>query len=146
MQPIRTTNRMLETTLVVSRHTELPKLLVEREILAPRRYHKIDFPTPNWMRVIHTAPEYVRGRNLITTQNELPLFMAVLARSVTVIPLSMTWDDRRARFIPLDRLREIAGDPIYFSVLQHPESVDKKRIFAELLDEKVPCCWREDVT
>ena len=72
--------------------------------------------------------------------------MAVLARSVTVIPLSMTWDDRRARFIALDRLREIAGDPIYFSVLQHPESVDKKRIFAALLDEKVPCFWREDGT
>jgi hypothetical protein len=146
MLPLRIQNRYLETTLVVTRHTNLAKLLVEREILVPRRYDKVDFPTPNWMRVIQSPPDYVRNRDVITTQNELPIFIAALARSVTIIPLSMNWDDRRARFIPIERLREIAGEPIYFSVLQHPENVDKTRIFSELLDEKVPCLWRPSET
>ena len=136
--------RYMQTTLVCTRHPNLAKLLIERGILEPRRFDIAEMETPNWMRVIQTAPEYIRDRDIVTTQNEIPLYMAALCRSITIIPLTMSWDDRRARFIPVERLREIAGEPIYFSALQHPRKVCKTELFAELLDEKIPCLWRSD--
>ena len=87
--------------IVVTRHPALVALLVERGLIPP------DAPV-----IPHATEADVRGRAVIGV---LPLRLAVLAYSVTEVPLDLGPEDRGVE-LPLERLREIAGPAVTYYV------------------------------
>jgi hypothetical protein len=66
--------------------------------------------------VEHASADDVRGKHVIGV---LPLHLAALADSVTEVPIRMTIEDRQAAQagdLPLERLREIAGEAVTYTV------------------------------
>jgi hypothetical protein len=93
---------MESQTIVVTRHKALVELLLERDI--------VDETVPV---IEHATPEQVRGKHVIGV---LPLNLAALTLSVTEIPLNMSPEDR-GKELGIERLREIAGDPVMYRVM-----------------------------
>lgn len=60
----------------------------------------------------HASADDVRGQDVIGV---LPLSLASVAKSVTEVPLALTPADR-GQELSLERLREIAGDPVTYRV------------------------------
>ena len=84
--------------IVVTRHPALVDLLVEKGLV----------PKGTESRP-HVAAEDVRGKHVFGI---LPTPLRLEADRVTEIPLRTTPEDRAAGELSLDRLREIAGDPL----------------------------------
>lgn len=93
----------MNNTIVVTRHTALVDLLIERGL--------IDSGTPV---ISHATPEQVTGRDVIGV---LPLSLAALANSVTEIPLALT-PELRGRELDLETLRSIAGEAVTYRVIR----------------------------
>ena len=87
--------------LVVTRHPALVALLRERGVIG----HEVDVRD-------HVGAEDVRGRHVIGI---LPLHLAAVASSVTVVDLALAPADRGVE-ISLERLREIAGPATRYRV------------------------------
>lgn len=92
-------------TIVITRHTALVAYLIETGVIAH------DTPV-----LAHATPEDVRGRHVVGV---LPLSLAALAVSVTEVPLALTPEDR-GRELGIERMREIAGAPVRYTVRLAP--------------------------
>ena len=90
--------------VVVTRHQALVTYLLE-----------IGLITPETQVISHATPNQVQGKHVIGV---LPLSLAAQAESVTEIPLSLAPEDR-GQELTVERLREIAGDPTTYTVIQH---------------------------
>lgn len=90
--------------IIVTRHKGLVKYLYEIGMFC----HSIDIV------IQHATPEEIHGRDVIGV---LPLHLAVHARSVTEIPLSLTQEDR-GQDLSVNRVREIAGAPTTYHIFQ----------------------------
>jgi len=87
--------------VVVTRHGSLVRYLIEIGI--------IDADTPV---LAHVSEDDVRGKHIVGV---LPLRLAALAASVTEVPLALSPEDR-GRELSIERIREIAGDPVVYEV------------------------------
>jgi hypothetical protein len=88
-------------TIVVTRHPSLVALLEERGLVDGTE------------RVVsHATREDIEGNHVIGV---LPLSLASAALDVTEVPLALTPEDR-GKELGIDRLREIAGDPVTYKV------------------------------
>ena len=90
--------------VVVTRHQALVEYLIELGLITPE--------TPV---ISHVSPGEVQGKDVIGV---LPLSLAKFARSVTEIPLALSPEDR-GKELSIERLREIAGKPLTYTVIQH---------------------------
>jgi hypothetical protein len=114
----------MQDIVVVTRHPALVTLLVEKGIISrgcaacaagncldyygpDAPYHE-DGPTV----LEHVLEHEVRGKHVIGV---LPLRLAALAASVTELPLLLSSEDR-GKELGIDRLREVAGDPVTYKV------------------------------
>ncbi|MCR4333015.1 MAG: hypothetical protein NUV34_10020 [Sulfuricaulis sp.] len=91
--------------LVITRHQPLITLLIERGII-----------TADARVIAHATADDVRDTDVVGV---LPLHLAALARSVTEVPLELTLVDRAAMTagdLPIERLREIAGEAVTYVV------------------------------
>lgn len=92
--------------IVITQHQTLVELLRERGL--------IDSDTPV---LAHARPEDVRGRHVLGV---IPHHLSSLAASITEIPIRFDGADERRAFaggdIPMGRLREIAGEPVHYTV------------------------------
>jgi len=87
--------------VVITRHQGLVDYLIDQGIVS------------NDVSVIaHATPDQITGRDVVGV---LPLNLAVLARSVTVIPLDLPQDLRGAH-LSKDQVAQYAGQPRRFSV------------------------------
>lgn len=91
----------MNNSIVVTRHPALVELLVERGI--------IQAGTPY---ISHATPEQVQDKDVIGV---LPLSLAVLANSVTEIPLALT-PEMRGKELDLDTIRAIAGEAVTYKI------------------------------
>jgi len=89
-------------TVVITRHPALVALLVERGLIEAGVSVLAD-----------ATPQDVVGRHVIGV---LPLWLAALAASTTEIPLTGLLPEERGKEIGLDRLREIAGPAVRYTV------------------------------
>lgn len=89
--------------IIVTRHTALVTYLYEIGLVVEGDEVVI---------LDHATPDEVRGQHVIGV---LPLRLAALADSVTEIPLALTPADRGVE-LPIERVREIAGDPVTYRV------------------------------
>lgn len=110
---------MRKVDLIITRHQALIELLIERGIATSE--------TP-----VHTGTvdiETVRGKHVAGV---LPFELAAAAKSVTQIPLAITPDDR-GKELPIERLREIAGETKCFLVsCVHAKAADlESSVFTE---------------
>jgi len=87
--------------VVVTRHPALVELLRERGLV-----------TDNARVIAHAEPDDVEACHVVGV---LPLSLAVLAASVTEIPLALTPADRGVE-LGIDRLRAIAGPAITYVI------------------------------
>lgn len=87
--------------VVATRHAALVDLLVERGLIEP-----------NTPVISHATPEQVAGKDVIGV---LPLSLAVLANTVTELPLALT-PELRGKELDLDTLRGIAGEAVTYKV------------------------------
>ena len=100
-------SNQVKVDLVVTRHAPLVALLRERGIITDK--------TPV---IEHATARDVEGRHVIGV---LPHWLSSVTASVTEIPLRTTPADREAMTrgdIGIERLREIAGEPITYTVEQ----------------------------
>lgn len=105
--------------LVITRYGALIPWLYEKQLIERGRY----------VRRIHAGPEHVRDTEVITT-HVLPLPLMALAKSVSLIPLAFTLEDKEEPYVTKERIREIAGDPVTYvirkceplSTLEAPQS------------------------
>lgn len=88
-------------TIMITRHPAL--------VDHAREIGLIDADTPV---LAHASEDDIKGKHVIGV---LPLHLAALAASVTVIPLALTPEDR-GRELDIARVREIAGDPATYAV------------------------------
>lgn len=89
------------SSIIVTRHKALVDLLVERGL--------VESGAPV---IEHATAEDVRGKDVIGV---LPLSLAVLANSVTEIPLALT-PELRGKELDIETLRSIAGAPVTYRV------------------------------
>ena len=94
-------NQSITPSIVVTRHPALVDYLHEQGIVPT------DTPV-----VAHASEETVRGKRVVGV---LPLRLAALAESVTEVPLALTAEDR-GRDLPIERVREIAGEPVTYII------------------------------
>lgn len=88
--------------IVVTKHQGLVDYLKEQQII-----------NENTKIISHVSdPNKIRHEDVIGV---LPLNLAVLTRTITEIPLSLAYEDR-GQELSLERVREIAGDPIIYEV------------------------------
>ena len=92
---------MKTETIIVTRHSALVDLLIERGVI--NGDEKV---------ISHATSEDITGKNVIGV---LPLRLASMAKTVTEVPLNLTADDR-GKELPIERLREIADDPVTYTV------------------------------
>lgn len=108
--------------IIVTRHPSLATLLVERGVC------------PAGTPVIeHATPDDVQNQHVIGV---LPMHLASLAASVTEVPIRMTLVDREAAQagdLPLERLREIAGEAVCYRVTATPRADDEAQRLAQIL-------------
>ena len=90
--------------VVITRHQALVQYLIELGLITAE--------TPV---ISHASAENVQGKDVIGV---LPLSLASLAKSITEIPLALTPEDR-GRELDIERIREIAGSPTTYTVIQH---------------------------
>jgi hypothetical protein len=88
-------------TVIVTRHTALVELLVERQLVAP------GVPVIKHAREIDVEDRHVIG--------VLPLRLAARAACVTEIPLVLS-EEQRGRELSLDELRQVAGSAVTYRV------------------------------
>lgn len=69
----------------------------------------------NYLRRIHALPREIRDRPVICTHTISLPYMA-LAKSITMIPLAFTVEDSLEPHLTLQRIREIAGEPIAYEI------------------------------
>ena len=91
--------------LVITRYGALIPWLLEQGYILPREYR----------RRIHAGPEHVRDTEVITT-HVLPLPLMALAKSVSLIPLAFTVEDKEEPYVTRERIREIACDPVTYVI------------------------------
>ena len=103
-------------TIIITRHTALVELLEERGII--NRTEPV---------LSHATPGDVMGMHVIGV---LPLSLAALAASVTEVPLSLAPEDR-GKELDIDRLRDIAGDPVTYVVAERDKADANVRRVAE---------------
>jgi hypothetical protein len=92
---------MKTETIIVTRHSALVDLLIERGVI-----------NGDEEVISHATSEDITGKNVIGV---LPLRLASMAKTVTEVPLKLTADDR-GKELPIERLREIADDPVTYTV------------------------------
>lgn len=90
-------------TLIVTRHKALVTYLIE-----------IGLADPQTPVIDHATANDVRGHHIIGV---LPLSLARCARTVTEVPLALTPDDRGME-LEIERIRQIAGEPITYVVAE----------------------------
>lgn len=95
-------SRLPHRTIVVTRHAALVQLLRQRGM--------IDDTTPI---LPHADADEVRGQDVIGV---LPLHLAALARSVTVIPIDWPRDGPRGVELTIDELQARAGPAVRYQV------------------------------
>jgi len=89
--------------VIVTRHEALTEYLVEMSI------------APAGAEVIpHAGADDVRGRHVIGV---LPLHLAALTASLTVVPLDIPREMRGVE-LTLEQVREMAGDPVTYTVTE----------------------------
>tara|TARA_Y100001963_G_C6760456_1_gene439208 strand:- start:67 stop:384 length:318 start_codon:yes stop_codon:yes gene_type:complete len=91
--------------VIVTRHKALVRWLEKQGYICPGSY----------FRAIHVDPEAMLGNDIICT-NLISLPLMALANSVTIIPLSLTPEDRESPWLSYERICEIAGDPVTYKV------------------------------
>jgi len=89
------------TTVIVTRHPALVGYVRELGLA------QLETPV-----LAHASANDIKGKHVIGV---LPLHLAALAASVTEIPLALTPADR-GQELPLERVREIASDPVTYKV------------------------------
>ena len=87
--------------VIVTRHQALVALLRERGLIGDEA-----------VVIEHASPDTVRGKDVIGV---LPLSLAAIANTITEIPLALTPSDRGIE-LTLERIREIAGQPVTYKV------------------------------
>ena len=87
--------------IIVTRHQSLVQYLHEEGIISG--YEQI---------VSHADEDTVRDKEVIGV---LPLRLAAMAKTVTEVPLALTAEDR-GKELPVERIREIAGAPVTYTV------------------------------
>ena len=71
----------------------------------------------NWKRHVQVNPDLIFDRDVIHDSSVvIPVWMLAYAKSVTVIPLDMNYEDHNQRYLVYDRIREIAGAPMTYHV------------------------------
>jgi len=92
-----------------------PRVIVTRHAGLVEHLRNIRMYCPGIDVVLeHATPEDIRGCDVIGV---LPLNLAVHARSVTEIPLSLTKEDR-GQELSVDRVEEIAGSPQTYCIFK----------------------------
>lgn len=91
--------------IIVARHPALVQYLIERGVCPEG--------TPV---VAHATPEVVRHNHVYGV---LPLHLAAEAALVTEVPLALTPEDRGVE-LSIERMREIAGEPVTYRVERTP--------------------------
>lgn len=90
-------------TVVITRHSALAEYLREIGLIS------------HDARVLaHASVEDVKGKRVIGV---LPMRLAAFARRVIEVPLELTPEDR-GKELSLDRIRQIAGSPVEYSVFR----------------------------
>lgn len=89
-----------------------PEIIVTRHPALVDYLREIGLVDEDVPVIDHATPRDVIGREVIGV---LPLHLAVLAHTVTEIPLALTPTDR-GRELPIERVREIAGHARTYSV------------------------------
>jgi hypothetical protein len=95
----------MNNTVVVTRHPALVTLLVEKGVIEPG--------TPV---LSHAGASDVEGKHVVGV---LPLQLSALALSITEVPLRLSPEDRGVE-LTLERLKEIAGEPVTYQVTKVP--------------------------
>lgn len=96
---------MENNVVVVTRHSSLVEYLKELNLV------------PDGVEVLtHATPENVSGKDVVGV---LPLSLACLANSVTEVPLKLT-PELRGVELTLDQVRELAGEPVTYTVTKNP--------------------------
>jgi len=93
----------MNETIIVTRHPALVDLLQEQGVIDGTE-----------TIIEHATADQIRGKHVIGV---LPLSLASEAATVTEVPLSLTPDDR-GKELDIDRLREVAGAPRRYVVLE----------------------------
>lgn len=88
------------------------KLVVTRHPALVQYLHEIGLVESDVPVLEHVNAEDIRGKHVIGV---LPLHLAALAASVTEVPLTLTPEDR-GQELSVDRLRQIAGEPVTYRV------------------------------
>ena len=89
--------------LVVTRHSALVELLLERGLIKEGDFTLIS----------HATPEDVAGKDVIGV---LPMALAALANTITEVPLVVP-QELRGQELSIDQVREFAGAPVTYKVL-----------------------------
>jgi hypothetical protein len=97
--------------LVITKHTKIPDYLLEMGLIQEGEF----------VRKIHALPREIKGRHVICTHT-ISLTHMVLAKSITMIPLAFTVEDRLEPHLEIQRIREIAGEPVSYRVVSCAES------------------------
>lgn len=91
----------MSETVVVTRHSALLAYLHEKGYIG------------EYVNVIpHASPEAVRGKHVV---GSLPLHLAALAESVTVVPLALPFD-MRGKELTLQEVRKYAQPPCTYQI------------------------------
>ena len=94
--------------VIVTRHLALLDYLEEKGVISSKDRADV---------VAHATLKDVRNKQVIGV---LPNFLACEAGSLTEIPLKLTPEDR-GKELSLERIREVAGDPVTYIVIKVPE-------------------------
>ena len=89
--------------LVITRHSALVELLLERGLIKEGDYELIT----------HATPEDIAGKDVIGV---LPMALAALANTITEVPLVVP-QELRGQELTLNQVREFAGAPVTYKVL-----------------------------
>ena len=114
--------------IIVTRHSELCLYLEELGI-CQRKKNEEGRTVQNYQRHVQVNDEVLFDRDVIHDSSVvLPVWMMAYAKSVTVIPLDMNYEDHNKRFLLYDRIREIAGAPMTYHVDGAPSILDGRTL------------------
>lgn len=92
--------------IIVSRHTALVELILERNLIAEGKYEILS----------HVTPDQIEGAHVIGV---LPLHLAAHAQQVTEIPMDLP-PQLRGVELDLETMRKYAGEAVTYQVTRLP--------------------------
>jgi len=92
--------------IIVTRHTALVELLIERKIISEGTCEILS----------HVTPDQIEGAHVIGV---LPLYLAAHAQQVTEIPMNLP-PELRGLELDIETIRKYAGEPATYQVTRLP--------------------------